>query len=265
MNLQERQSGLILLVEHDRETAERVGVFLERRGYSLDYAADGFAGWNLAVSNSYDAIVLDVQLPGMDGLQVCRKLRREARKDYPALMLTAHDTLEEKLAGLRAGADGCLVKPFEIRELDARLYALIRRNRRQVSSEKITVGDLTLDQAALRVTRGGRELSVTPIGRKILAILMRQSPRLVSRKDIEREIWGDTLPDTDTLRAHIYNLRQVIDRPFGQPLLHTMQSAGYHMADLNAVPTTNAAVVTPLPVTPFHHVRFLGNEPTTTT
>ena len=178
-----------------------VGEFLERRGYSVDYAADG-DGLHLAVSNSYDVIVLDLMLPRLDGLEVCRKLRREAKKSTPLLMLTARDTLEDKLAGLEAGADDYLVKPFEVRELEARLRALIRRDRRQVSTEVLTVGDMTLDTATLRLTRDGQELTVSPIGLKLLAILMRESPRVVSRRDIEREIWGDTLPDSDTLRSH---------------------------------------------------------------
>ena len=126
------------------------------------------------------------------------------------------------------------MKPFEPRELEARVRALIRRDRRQVSAEVLKVGDLTLDTATLRLTRNGEELQVSPIGLKLLTILMRESPRVVSRRDIEREIWGDTLPDSDTLRSHLYNLRKVIDKPFDRPLLHTIHSAGYRLADLEA-------------------------------
>ena len=111
---------------------------------------------------------------------------------------------------------------------------LIRRDRRQVSAEVLNVGDMTLDTATLRLTRAGQELTVSPIGLKLLAILMRESPRVVSRRDIEREIWGDMLPDSDTLRSHLYNLRRVIDKPFARPLLHTIHSAGYRLADLDA-------------------------------
>lgn len=217
MSSRDEQSGLILLVEDNRQIAEMVGEFLERRGYSVDYAADGVSGLHLAVSNSYDVVVLDLMMPGMDGLDVCRKLRRDAKKSTPVLMLTARDTLEDKLVGLEAGADDYLVKPFEVRELEARLRALIRRDRRQVSTEILTVGDMTLDTATLRLVRSGQELTVSPIGLKLLAILMRESPRVVSRRDIEREIWGDTLPDSDTLRSHLYNLRRVIDKPFSVP------------------------------------------------
>jgi DNA-binding response OmpR family regulator len=234
MKQREDQAGLILLIEDNRGISEMVGEFLERRGYGLDYAIDGVTGLHLAVSNSYDVIVLDLMLPGIDGLELCRKLRTEAKKSTPVLMLTARDTLEDKLIGLDAGADDYLVKPFEIRELEARVRALIRRDRRQVSAEVLTVGDLVLDTATLRLTRGGQELTVSPIGLKLLGILMRESPRVVSRRDIEREVWGDLLPDSDTLRSHLYNLRKIIDKPFQKSLLHTIHSAGYRLADLDA-------------------------------
>jgi len=168
-------------------------------------------------------------------------LHGEAKKPPPVLMLTARDKLEDKLAGLKAGADACMVKPFEIRELEARLHVLIRRGRGQVSSGVLAVGDLTLDTASLQVTRGGRQLVVSPIGLKLLTILMRESPRLVSRRDIERQIWGDTLPDSDTLRSHLYSLRRVIDKPFDRPLLHTLHSAGYRLADIGAVAIADTA------------------------
>jgi DNA-binding winged helix-turn-helix (wHTH) protein len=127
-------------------------------------------------------------------------------------MLTARDTLDEKLTGLSAGADDYLTKPFAIQELEARLRALIRRERRQVGSEVLKVADLVLDPASLRATRGGVELQLSPIGLKLLTILMRESPRVVSRQEIEREIWGNGLPDSDTLRSHLYNLRKTIDK-----------------------------------------------------
>lgn len=235
-------AGLILLIEDNRNISEMVGEYLERRGYSLDYAADGLTGLHLAVTNSYDVIILDLMLPGLDGLELCRKLRQEGKRATPVLMLTARDTLDDKLKGLDAGADDYLVKPFAIQELEARIRALMRRDRRQVSAEVLKVGDLMLDTATLRVTRAGRELSLSPIGLKLLAILMRESPRVVSRRDIEREIWGDQLPDSDTLRSHLYNLRKVIDKPFDKPLLHTIHSAGYRIADLDAEVAGSRAV-----------------------
>ncbi len=224
-------AGRVLLIEDHRDIAEMVYAYLERRGYAMDYAADGITGMHLAVTNEFDVIVLDLMLPGLDGLELCRKLREEAKRDTPILMLTARDTLDDKVAGLDVGADDYLVKPFEIKELEARIRALIRRRRTEVSPEVLEVGDLVLDTGTLRVRRAGQALSLTPIGLKILTVLMRASPRVVTRREIEREVWGDVMPDSDALRSHLYNLRKVIDRPFSKPLLHTLQSAGYRLVD----------------------------------
>lgn len=220
----------ILLVDDHRDIAGAIIDFLEHRGFVVDYAADGVTGLHLAVTNRYDVIVLDIMLPGLDGLAVCRKLREEARNDTPLLMLTARDTLDDKITGLGAGADDYLVKPFEVRELEARITTLLRRHRRAVALEVYTVGDLTLDTATLRVTRGSQSLTLTPIGLKLLTVLMRASPRVVTRQQLEREVWGDVLPDSDTLRSHLYTLRKTIDKPFGRPLLHTIPGAGYRLA-----------------------------------
>jgi DNA-binding response OmpR family regulator len=225
-------SGLVLLVEDNRSLSEMVGEYLESMGFGVDFARDGIDGLRLASENSYDVVVLDLMLPRMDGVEVCRKLRSEAKKTTPVLMLTARDTLADKVTGLDAGADDYLVKPFAIQELEARVRALIRRDRRQVSAEVLRVGDLVLDTASLRATRDGSELNLSPIGLRLLTILMRESPRVVTRRDIEREIWGDGLPDSDTLRSHLYNLRKIVDRPFAKQLLHTVQTAGYRIADL---------------------------------
>lgn len=220
----------VLLVDDHRDIAGAILDFLEHRGFAVDYAADGVTGLHLAVSNPYDVIVLDVMLPGLDGISVCRKLREEARNDTPLLMLTARDTLDDKITGLGAGADDYLVKPFEVRELEARIATLLRRHRRAVARETYTVGDLTLDTATLRVTRGGQPITLTPIGLKLLTVLMRASPRVVTRQQLERDVWGDLLPDSDTLRSHLYMLRKVIDKPFSQALLHTIPGAGYRLA-----------------------------------
>ncbi len=225
-----RQSSLLLIEDH-RDIAESIVDFLELRGYAVDYAADGVTGLHLAVTNTYDVIVLDVMLPGIDGLTVCRKIREEARRETPILMLTARDTLEDKITGLDAGADDYLIKPFEIRELEARLRSMVRRHRGATARELHTIGDLTLDLATLKVTRAGRSLSLTPIGLKLLTMLARASPRVVSRNDLEREVWGDVPPDSDALRSHLYSLRKAIDRPFDRPLLHTVAAAGYRLAD----------------------------------
>jgi len=223
----------VLLIEDHQDIAEMVTAYLERRGYNVDYAADGITGLHLAVSNVYDAIILDLMLPGLDGLELCKKLRNEARQDVPVLMLTARDTLGDKIQGLDAGADDYVIKPFAVQELEARVRALIRRRHGQVAPEILRVGDLSLDIATLKIERNGQALNLTPIGLKILTVLMRASPRVISRRDLERQVWGDILPDSDTLRSHLYNLRKAIDKPFATPLLHTLPGKGYQLAETN--------------------------------
>jgi DNA-binding response OmpR family regulator len=224
------QGVVVLLIEDHRDIAEPVAEYLEGRGYSIDHAADGVTGLHLAVTQHYDAIVADVMLPGLDGVSLCRRLREDARRDTPLLMLTARDTLDDKLAGLEAGADDYLVKPFEIRELEARIRTLLRRQRGAVVAETLRIADLELDLAMMQVTRGGQAIRLMPIGLRLLTVLMRASPRVVSRQQLEREVWGDLLPDSDTLRSHLYALRKAIDKPFVRPLLHTIPGVGYRLA-----------------------------------
>jgi len=225
---------MVLLIEDHNDIAEMVTTYLENRGFEVDYAADGVTGLHLAVSNSYDAIILDLMLPGMDGIDVCHKLRTEARRDTPVIMLTARDTLDDKITGLETGADDYLIKPFDIKELEARVRSLIRRHKGEIAKEIFTIGDLTVDTATLSVKRAGKELNMTPTGLKILTVLMRASPAVVSRREVERQVWGDILPDSDTLRSHLYNLRKVIDKPFDKQLLQTIQGSGYKIVDPDA-------------------------------
>jgi len=220
---------LLLLIEDNHDIAAMVGDHLESSGYEVDYAADGVTGLHLAVTQDVDLIILDVMLPGIDGLDICRRLRKEASKKTPILMLTARDTLEDKVAGLDAGADDYLIKPFELAELDARLRALLRRAGGEVAADVLTVGDLRLDTGTFEVTRGGRTIGLTPIGLKLLTALMKASPNVLSRRDLERAVWGDIAPDSDALRSHLYNLRKTIDKPFDRPLLHTVSGMGYRL------------------------------------
>ena len=223
----------LLLVEDNHDIAAMVCDYFEARGYTMDYAADGVTGLHLAVTGSYDAIVLDLMLPGIDGVELCRKLRNEASRDTPVLMLTARDTLDDKITGLEAGADDYLVKPFEITELEARIRATLRRIRGSLVREALELGDLRVDTGTMEVTRAGQTLSLTPIGLKLLVTLLKASPKVVSRQDLERAVWGDIVPDSDALRSHMYNLRKSIDKPFDRTLLHTVAGAGYRLADTN--------------------------------
>ena len=184
----------------------------------------------MATKNRYDAIVLDGNLPRMDGLEVVRRLRDEAKLSIPIIMVSARDMLEEKIKSFELGVDDCLTKPLAAQELAARLRAVIRRDRKELLGGVLKVGELTLDPHSLRVTRAGRNLDLTPLSFKLLQILVRESPRVVSRREIEREIWGNSLPDSDTLRSHLYNVRKIIDKDFDAPLLHTIPNIGYRLS-----------------------------------
>lgn len=220
----------ILLVEDNRDLAQNIFDYFEAKGYALDLAEDGISGLHLAATNSYDVIVLDLTLPGLDGLTLCRRLR-EAGKQTPVMMLTARDSLDDKIAGLEAGADDYVVKPFALREVNARLRALMRRVQTQQGAGLLRVGDLSFDPLTLRVVRGEHAIDLPPIPLKILEILMRHSPRVMSREELERAIWGDFPPDSDALRAHLHILRNAVDKQAGTPLIKTLRGLGYQISD----------------------------------
>jgi len=221
------RSGNVLLVEDNQDLAETVGDFLEARGFRVDFAADGLLAMHLAVTQPFDAIVLDIMLPGIDGLEVCRRLRKEAQLATPIIMLTARDQLDDKLKGFDVGADDYLVKPFAMPELVARIESLIRRGRGIAST--YNVGDLSMDLDTLEVRRGGVEIKLSRTLFDILRVLMRESPKVVSREIIEQELWGDDPPDSDPLRSHLYNLRRAVDRPFDVALIETLAGRGYRI------------------------------------
>ena len=220
----------ILLVEDNRDILANLADFLELKGYSVDCAQDGLSGLHLAATEHYDLIVLDVMLPGLDGYTLCKRLREDARRDTPVIMLTARDQLDDRLQGFRAGADDYLLKPFAMSELVARIEAVLRRA--QGGGRRcLEVGDLAYDLDTLEVTRGGRLLKLNPVGLKLLAVLMQKSPHVLRRDVLEAALWGDNCPDSDSLRSHIHQLRQVIDKPFAHPLLHTVHGVGYRLVE----------------------------------
>ncbi len=225
----------ILVIEDNSDIAANLGDYLEERGHTVDFAADGVTGLHLAVVNDFDAIVLDLNLPGMDGLEVCRRLRQDARKQTPVLMLTARDALENKLDGFEAGADDYLVKPFALQEVDARLAVLLRRGKGP-QSRILNVADLEYNLDTLEVRREGKLLQLNPTALKILQSLMESSPSVVTRQELETRVWGEELPDSDSLRVHIHGLRAAVDKPFPKPLIQTRHGIGYRIADPDAVP-----------------------------
>ena len=230
-----RTRGVVLLVEDDRNMSMLVGEWLERHHYEIDFAEDGIDALNLARDNPYDAIVLDVALPRLTGVETCRRMRTDGvNTGTPMLMVTARDTLQDKLDGLAAGADDYMTKPFFPAELEARITALVRRRRAEVAPALLEVGDLRLDPRSGLVTRGGVPVDLTPTGFRILQILMRDAPRVVSRSQLEQELWGLETPDSDALRSHLYVLRKAIDRGHDIRLLHTLPNVGYRMLPIAA-------------------------------
>ncbi|GJM08463.1 MAG: DNA-binding response regulator [Lysobacteraceae bacterium] len=226
----------VLIIEDNADIAANIGDFLEDRGHVVDFAGDGVTGLHLAVVNEFDVIVLDLMLPGMDGLDVCRRLREDARKQTPILMLTARDRLEQKLKGFETGADDYMVKPFALQELEARLQVLVRRARPS-QPRVLKVADLEYNLDTLTVRRAKQELNLNPTGLKLLQRLMEASPSVVPRQELELRVWGEELPDSDSLRVHIHSLRQAIDKPFGAPMIQTRHGIGYRLIDPTAVQT----------------------------
>lgn len=228
----------ILVVEDNPDLAANLVDYLAARGHQPDAAGDGLTGLHLASTQAFDVILLDLILPGMDGITLCRRLREEVGRATPILVLTARDTLDDKVAGLEAGADDYVIKPFALREVAARIQALARRAKASVAQGRLRVADLSFDTATLRASRGGRPIDLPPIPLRMLEVLMRASPRVVTREEIVRAVWGTAPPDSDALRSHLHLLRSAIDKPFAQPLLHTRRGLGWALgaADTDVAP-----------------------------
>ncbi|MGD8842387.1 MAG: response regulator transcription factor, partial [Gammaproteobacteria bacterium] len=211
----------LLIIEDNPDLVENLSDFFEARGHTVDIAYNGLTGLRFARENRYDVIILDLMLPGMDGLDVCAGLRAE-ECHTPILMLTARDTLADKLKGFECGADDYLVKPFALPELEARIGVLLRRGGEPATRRRLVVEDLSFDLDRLRVERAGRRIVLGPTPMRILEVLMRRSPGVVRREELERAVWGDNPPDSDALRAHMHALRSAVDRDSSVPLVHTL-------------------------------------------
>ncbi len=225
----------ILLIEDHRDIAANIAEYFGARSDSVEVAIDGVTGLQLAKSQHFDAIVLDVMLPDIDGLSICRQLRATAGHHTPILMLTAKDLLSDKIAGFEAGADDYLVKPFSLLELSARLTALARRGTQPAPSQSLSVADLRFDVDTLEATRGGQALKLNPTTRRILLLLMQNTHRVVTREEIEQLLWGAPAPSADVIRAHMHALRNTLDKNFDAKLLHTVHGTGYRLALQNEV------------------------------
>ncbi|MBF0109415.1 MAG: response regulator transcription factor [Magnetococcales bacterium] len=219
----------ILVIEDNQDLVDNIFEYMEARGHVVDTAWDGISGLHLALTQTYDVILLDLMLPGLDGFKLCRSLRGEGGKDTPILMLTALDALDDKIRGLELGADDYVVKPTPLAEVETRLRALVRRAQGKMVNRSLSVGPLTLDPGTHTLFREGKELFLTPIPLKILETLMRAYPAMIRRDDLEFAIWGDQLLGSDTLRTHIHTLREVVDKPFAHPIIRTIRGVGFQL------------------------------------
>ena len=213
----------VLVVEDDIDLAATIVEYLSLEDMQLEHAINGEAGLLFARMRRYDAIVLDVTMPRMNGLQVCQALRREGI-DTPVLMLTARDALDDKLAGFNAGTDDYVVKPLDMAELVVRIQSLAKR--RSGQSRVLKVADLVLDLDRRHASRAGRTLRLSPTGWRMLEVLMRASPDVVSRRRLQEAVWGDEPPESNSPAVHLSRLRRAVDGGFRTTLIETVPGHG---------------------------------------
>lgn len=226
-----RAKGLVLLVEDDPALLLMTCYNLEQRGYRVETAEDGEAALLALETSRPDAVVLDWMLPGLSGLDVCRRIRANpALRDVPVLLLTARSAEQDAIRGLDTGADDYLMKPCSIDTLDARLRALLRRH--QSSYDRLSFADVTLDPETHRVERAGRMLSLGPTEYRLLDLLIRNPRKVFSREDLLRRIWGQNIHvEIRTIDVHIRRLRKAINGPGEVDLVRTVRAAGYALDD----------------------------------
>lgn len=220
----------LLIVEDDRDLARNLSDFLGILGYVTEHAADGQTALGLLESQPYDLVILDLTLPGIDGLTLCSHIRNQIHSNVPIVMLTAKDEINTKISAFDIGADDYITKPASLREVEARVRALIRRAGQPVNNDLLVVGDLHLDVGTMTVERAGVPIILPPGAFKVLALLMRRSPNVVHNTALHRELWGEDRGDTHALVVHMYTLRNAIDKPFDRQLLHTVRGFGYRIA-----------------------------------
>ncbi|MCC4833689.1 response regulator transcription factor [Shewanella sp. 10N.7] len=219
----------LLIIEDNHDVAGILGDFFEAQDADLDYATNGELGLSLALEEDFDAIILDLMLPKMDGLTLCRSLREQGCTT-PVLMLTALDNKTDLMTGFDSGADDYLGKPFDLDELDVRIKALIKRHRGKVAQATLRFGELELNIAQHQVKRRGMKLALTPTTYQILLLLIKNAPNVVTREQLIDEIWGQHPPGNDILRSHVYQLRNQLDKPFEQPMLMTVPKVGLRLS-----------------------------------
>lgn len=217
----------VLLIEDDEKMAGFVRKGLKEEGFTVAHAADGESGLHIALTETFDAAIVDIMLPGMDGLAIIDEIRRQ-RMRLPVLILSAKRSVDERVRGLRAGGDDYLTKPFAFSELVARLQALVRRSQDTAESSLIEVGTLRIDLARRMVTRDGRKIDLPPREFALLVYLARNTGRVVSKTMIMEQVWDYNFdPQTNVVESRMCRLRDKLDRGFDRPLLHTVRGVGY--------------------------------------
>lgn len=224
----------ILIVEDDAEIAGNLYDYFSDRGYDVDAAPNGVTALHLLSTQRFDAVVLDVGLPGIDGLTVAQRIRSDTRSGVPILMLTARDTLDDKLAGFNAGADDYLVKPFALKEVEARITALVKRAQGRVVESEVRVGELSYDPFSGVAAWQGKPLKLSPKSLKLLVTMMGQPGRLFTREDLEQAVWGELQASSDTLRSHLSQLRRELVLPDGRSPIETVHGRGYRLVEHHA-------------------------------
>lgn len=221
------QNSRVLVVEDEPKVADFITRGLREERFQVDHAADGMIGKSLALANNYDLIILDLQLPRLSGIELC-KILREQNTNVPVLMLTALGTLDDKLTGFAAGADDYLPKPFEFRELLARTKVLMKRNQPVTEGDQLVVGDLVMDLRKKTVAREGRNIQLTAREFALLELMMRNPGRVLSRAEIAEKVW-DIRFDTGTnvIDVYINFVRKKVDKNFDTKLIHTIIGMGY--------------------------------------
>ena len=214
----------VLLVEDDLDLAAALLDMMALENIGCDHASNGLAGLQLLQQNRYDLVVLDLNLPRLDGLSLCRQLRQQG-DDTVILMLTARDSLADKLDGFDAGGDDYLVKPFEVEELLARMRVLARRRSGQI--RMLNFGDIYMQLDAHIAQRGQRELSLSPIAWRLLECLIRAAPNPVPREQLIATVWGEAAPDSNSLKVHIHKLRKALEQGGEAPCLRHVAGAGF--------------------------------------
>ena len=224
----------ILLIEDDGAVADYICQGMRERGYQIEHVADGRQGLERVRSGSFDALIVDRMLPGVDGLSIVADLRERGGKT-PVLILSALGEVDDRVKGLRMGGDDYLVKPFAFAELLARIEAIMRRQQGGAHQTRLRVGDLEMDLLAHRVTRAGEALNLQPREYKLLEYLMKHAGQVVTRTMLLENVWDYHFdPQTNVIDVHVSRLRQKLDKGFDQPLLTTVRGAGYLLQDPGA-------------------------------